>query len=681
MTERTEVRTQGPFEPHYSTMIFRGYLKVLLERHSRSALDACFGARLGVDVDYLLDQNNWLSEEASEIFYDCVETLEPGNLTIDFEAGKSSLSVKDLGVFTQFVSTFLSLETLITSALRAQKKINKVDKLLLLEHGRRRVRFEVRSSRSTNHLHRIANNWLGFLSAFPKLFGFPAGRATLSRIGDRSFEVELVWKKKVIPSPLGLLGSGPRGRIRWSAIAGMIAFRICLLKGALLWGAPLFLGAILMICLEIQNLQRKTQEDRNLEELINRSEQRYAALFHSKKELDTLYLRSRVLSSVATKVVEASSAEEVIHLATSRLHEELGFDKALFFIKNEENDSLELLTGEGIPASLKRAARTLRFPLSGNTGNPEHIVNIFQSGHHRSVQVTADYLETLTPPTRRFLEAAGIEHFLAFPVSTPSRKLGVLFVSGAGEIENSRESTLETLGTVAQHLAMSLEKSLKLEEEMRLRTLFESYVSSEVIHEATRGKGRNLVRKGNAVILFCDLRGFTRMMHQSDSHPDSGFELIQGFYETVNDAVYSRGGIVNKFLGDGALAVFEVKDGEDPTRVAKLAISAALGIQTRAAEASNGLLRVSAGIHSGQVTFATVGRMPKLEFTVLGDAVNLSSRLCHLSKELDNRIVISKEVNDTVQEFHATKGLGNFRIRGLEEQVDLYCVDETDTAA
>jgi hypothetical protein len=48
---------------------------------------------------------------------------------------------------------------------------------------------------------------------------------------------------------------------------------------------------------------------------------------------------------------------------------------------------------------------------------------------------------------------------------------------------------------------------------------------------------------------------------------------------------------------------------------------------------------------------------------------------------LDNRIVISKEVNDTVQEFHATKGLGNFRIRGLEEQVDLYCVDETDTAA
>jgi adenylate cyclase len=101
-----------------------------------------------------------------------------------------------------------------------------------------------------------------------------------------------------------------------------------------------------------------------------------------------------------------------------------------------------------------------------------------------------------------------------------------------------------------------------------------------------------------------------------------GFELIQRFYETVNDAIYSRGGIVNKFLGDGALAVFEVKNPEDAEILAQAAIDAAIQIQSKSLLSSAGKLQVCAGIHLGQVVFATVGKAPKLEFTVLGDAVN-----------------------------------------------------------
>ncbi len=663
------------FEPHYSTVIFRGYLKVLLENHPQEDLDAWFLTHLGVGVEYLLDQNNWLSETASEIFYDCTEKLEPRNKSLDLEAGRNSLSRKELGYFTQFVSTFLSFETLVASALKAQEKINKVDEIRILERGKNYVKFTVRSGRRTRHLSRIGNNWIGFLTEFPKLFGLPAGRTSLRMLDEESFEIELRWKSGMIPVFGGIFSTGPRGRIRWTALVGLISVRICMIKGSLLLGVPLLFSAIVLIYLELQTLKQKNLEHQNLEQLITRSENRYSALLESSKEVETLYRKSRVLSSVATKVVEAETAEEVILLATSRLHEELGFGRALFFIKNEESETLDLLAGKGIPSSLDPAARSLRFPIHDNTGNPDHIVNIFHSGKARVVRVNPGYLETLSPAARGFIEAANIQEFIALPVSTPSQNLGVLFVTAESGHTGFEEKNVETLSTVAQHLAMSIEKSKKLEEEIRLRTLFESYVSAEVIRDSGMGKGKNFARTGSAVILFCDLRGFTGFMHKQETSLDMGFELIQRFYETVNDAIYSRGGIVNKFLGDGALAVFEVKNPGDAEILAQAAIDAAIQIQSKSLLSSAGKLQVCAGIHLGQVVFATVGKTPKLEFTVLGDAVNLSSRLCNLSKDLENQVVISSRIKKVLSPLRPVRSLGAFRIKGIESEMDLYSIE------
>jgi adenylate cyclase len=164
-------------------------------------------------------------------------------------------------------------------------------------------------------------------------------------------------------------------------------------------------------------------------------------------------------------------------------------------------------------------------------------------------------------------------------------------------------------------------------------------------------------------------------MHKQDTSLDMGFEIIQRFYETVNDAVYSRGGIVNKFLGDGALAVFEVKNPEDAEILAQAAIDAAIQIQSKSLLSSAGKLQVCAGIHLGQVVFATVGKAPKLEFTVLGDAVNLSSRLCNLSKDLDNQVVISSRIKKVLSPHRPVRSLGAFRIKGIESEMDLYSID------
>jgi class 3 adenylate cyclase len=146
------------------------------------------------------------------------------------------------------------------------------------------------------------------------------------------------------------------------------------------------------------------------------------------------------------------------------------------------------------------------------------------------------------------------------------------------------------------------------------------------------------------------------------------------FHQISTDEVYGQGGFVNKFLGDGALGVFEIKAGEDPSLVIEKAISAALKIQERAVQVLGSTLRVSAGLHLGEVAFATVGKAPKLEFTVLGDAVNVSSRLCNLSKEHDNILVISEALKNTSPPSLSAEVLGEFKIKGIEEKMNLFGV-------
>jgi adenylate cyclase len=128
-------------------------------------------------------------------------------------------------------------------------------------------------------------------------------------------------------------------------------------------------------------------------------------------------------------------------------------------------------------------------------------------------------------------------------------------------------------------------------------------------------------------------------------------------------------------LGDGALAVFEVKNPGDAEILAQAAIDAAIQIQSKSLLSSNGKLQVCAGIHFGQVVFATVGKTPKLEFTVLGDAVNLSSRLCNLSKDLDNQVVISSRIKQVLSPDRPIRSLGAFRVKGIENEMDLYSID------
>lgn len=165
------------------------------------------------------------------------------------------------------------------------------------------------------------------------------------------------------------------------------------------------------------------------------------------------------------------------------------------------------------------------------------------------------------------------------------------------------------------------------------------------------------------------MRGFTALSDRLA--PADLIALLNGYFEIIGGAVEAHGGEVLKFIGDAALAVFPVaEDGADVAMVCAAALAASRraveGIDARNAERSGWgepILRCGVALHLGEVLYGNIGAPSRLDFTVIGPAVNLVTRIEGLCKRLDRVILTSEDFATASMEplfsvgWHPVKGL------------------------
>ena len=176
-----------------------------------------------------------------------------------------------------------------------------------------------------------------------------------------------------------------------------------------------------------------------------------------------------------------------------------------------------------------------------------------------------------------------------------------------------------------------------------------------------------------AAILICDLRNFTAI---SDLWPrDDVIELLNGYFDAMSGPIERHGGEILKFMGDGLLAIFPLSD---PAACANL-LQAISEAQTSVAEMNdentrNGreALGYGIGVHVGDVMYGNIGSRKRLDFTVIGPAVNVASRLESLTKEIKRPILLSKAFVEMAGCISELENLGSFPLRGVGEPIDVY---------
>lgn len=173
-------------------------------------------------------------------------------------------------------------------------------------------------------------------------------------------------------------------------------------------------------------------------------------------------------------------------------------------------------------------------------------------------------------------------------------------------------------------------------------------------------------------ILFTDIRGFTSFTEQvsAEQGPEVVVKLLNEYLAAMVAIIVAHRGNVNKFIGDGILAVFADSDeGAIPGDHALRAVRCALAIVT-----APGRFDTGAGIHTGTVVIGNVGSADKMEYTVLGDTVNVASRIENLNKELKTKLLMSGTTRSFLDGAIATTQLGAVPVRGKTAPIDLYTV-------
>jgi len=213
-----------------------------------------------------------------------------------------------------------------------------------------------------------------------------------------------------------------------------------------------------------------------------------------------------------------------------------------------------------------------------------------------------------------------------------------------------------------------------LEEREHIRRTFGRFVSRDVAEAVLNGRVPLAGERLEVSILFQDIRGFTALSERLD--PVTLLRMLNRFFTEVVAAVEAEGGVVKQFTGDGVMALFGAPAAREDH--ARRAVRAAVGIVERLGRLNEHLhadgipaLSIGVGIHTGEVVAGLIGPDERVEYGVVGEPVNLASRIESLTKDLATTILVSKDIADRLGSEFALGRAAVLPIKGKSQPVEV----------
>lgn len=301
-----------------------------------------------------------------------------------------------------------------------------------------------------------------------------------------------------------------------------------------------------------------------------------------------------------------------------------------------------------------------------------------EDGESLFIDVRDPEVQALYPIASELAEQ-GIKHYaaLSMPKRIGARRHDVVTISTDEEGGFDKQQQ-DQLDRILKYLALHVHRHTTRRVAENVLNVYLGHSAGKQVLEGTisRGDGSAI----EAVIWFADMRGFTELTERY-SGPQVN-KILNGFYEQVVGAITGNGGDVLKFLGDGLLAVF-------PFRCADTAADAAKAAMAAADEALKNLdaynanpcedirclngwspIRCGIAMHIGEVFFGNVGGQDRLDFTVIGSAVNEAARLEGLTKRVMRPVVMSQQVGDLLE--IPLDDIGHHELKGFMQPVRVF---------
>ncbi len=243
--------------------------------------------------------------------------------------------------------------------------------------------------------------------------------------------------------------------------------------------------------------------------------------------------------------------------------------------------------------------------------------------------------------------------------------------------EGFSDAEVETLTRLVPHLGLAI-KSAAL---ARIsETLVETYLGRDAGRRVLSGRiERGVADRIKTVLWFSDLRNYTHISDTAD--PEQIIPLLNDYADAVVTAIHDHSGDVLKLIGDGVLAIFPA---EERRRACAAALAAARDARAAVAELNDrrgaeGLptTEMYLGLHLGIVFYGNIGSKERLDFTVVGPAVNEVSRIAAMCRSVDQPILISSSFADALADKKKFVSVGRYALRGVGQPQELFTLDPT----
>jgi len=276
------------------------------------------------------------------------------------------------------------------------------------------------------------------------------------------------------------------------------------------------------------------------------------------------------------------------------------------------------------------------------------------------------------------LRMSGIRSAMCAPLIYKDRVFGIFYVDCLSKAYAFTQEELAIFSVIAAEAAISFDNARSHEELARgmvERQAFERFLSSNIVEKILANPNEIHLGGENqtVTILFSDIRGFTRMSERMDPH--AVVELLNEYFAEMTDLIFESGGTLDKYLGDGIMVLYGAPFAapDDAMRATKTAIEMqrALADLNRQWESrGQSPLSIGIGINTGPVTAGYIGSAKRMDYTVIGDAVNLASRLC--SNAAGGQILVSESSYLQLRGSIPAQRLEPIRVKGKETPVELH---------
>ncbi len=276
------------------------------------------------------------------------------------------------------------------------------------------------------------------------------------------------------------------------------------------------------------------------------------------------------------------------------------------------------------------------------------------------------------------LRLSGIRSAMCAPLIYKDKVFGLFYVDCLTQPWAFSKDELSIFSVIAAEAAISFDNARSHEELSRRvleRQALERFLSSPIVEkiltnpDQIRLGGENQV----ATILFSDIRNFTRMSEAME--PQEVVELLNEFFTLMTDTIFENGGTLDKYLGDGIMALFgaPITKSDDTVRAIRTAIQmqqALARLNQTWFEKGHPAWSMGIGVNTGPVTAGNIGSTRRMDYTCIGDSVNLASRLC--ANAAPGQILISESTYQLLDAAFPARKLQPIRVKGKETEVAVY---------